>query len=60
MSVVAMSVQTLWCICLSYVSSAYLMVTPLELKIKTLCLFLGFSASPARPAPSLLPLFSDL
>lgn len=36
------------------------MVTPLELRMSTLCLFLGFSASASRAAALLLPLLRDL
>jgi hypothetical protein len=36
------------------------MVTPLELSMSTLCLFLGFSASASRATLLLAPLLSDL
>lgn len=39
---------------------AYLMVTPLELRMSTLCLFLGFSASASLVTLLLAPLLSDL
>jgi hypothetical protein len=39
---------------------AYLMVTPLELSMSTLCLFLGFSTSASRVAPFVVPLLRDL
>jgi hypothetical protein len=39
---------------------AYLMVTPLELSMSTLCLFLGFSTSASRATLLLAPLLSDL